>query len=384
MPYSYNPLIAAKLDKNKKDLNDLDNVNTSGTVDGYVLTYGTTLDTWTPEAGGAGDMLKADYVTGLGTVYNASRLSGDVLATVQAHNVAASKITSGTLGLARIPAVDDARIPDLDTLSYSGAFAAGQIPNLPTSKITSGSFNANRIPSLAASKITSGTFNANRIPALPTSRITTGTFNLNRIPAVDDARIPDLDTLSYGGAFATAQIPAVGAYKTTTGTFTLARIPAMDAAHIPNLPATKITTGTFNADRIPSLPTARITTGTFNLNRIPSVDDARIPNLETLSYGGAFAVGQIPSLAASKITSGTLSVARQETLDNLNGTVALNQIPTMDDGHIPDLDTLSYSGAFAAGQIPNLPTSKITSGTFTLARIPAMDDARIQDNDRDI
>jgi len=194
------------------DLCDLDDVNCAGTVNDKVLTFSS--GTWIPQTpGGGGDMLKSVYVEGVGTVYNASRLGGDTLATVQAHNVAASKITSGTIGLARIPAVDDARIPDLETLSYGAAFATAQIPNLPTTKITSGSFNAGRIP------------------ILPTSRITTGTFNLNRIPSVDDARIPDLETLSYGGAFAGAQIPS--------------------------LVASKITTGTFNANRIPILPTDR-------------------------------------------------------------------------------------------------------------------------------
>jgi hypothetical protein len=99
--------------------------------------------------------------------------------------------------------------------------------------------------------------------------------------------------------------------------------------------------------------------------------------LETLSYGGAFAAGQIPSLAAAKITSGTLAVARHETLNNLNGTVALSQVPTMDDGHVPDLETLSYGAAFATAQIPAIGAYKTTTGTFGAARIPALPTARI-------
>ena len=85
--YKYNPLLVGKLDRIGVDtLGDLDDVNTAGTAQGYALTYGTTLDTWTPKAA-AGDMLISQYVTGAGTVYNASRLEGDTLAIVQAHNV---------------------------------------------------------------------------------------------------------------------------------------------------------------------------------------------------------------------------------------------------------------------------------------------------------
>ena len=337
MALKYNPLLSGKLDQvgaGVDKLGELEDVSTQGTVDGYVLSYEAASGTWKPAAVAAGDMLKSDYVTGQGTVYNASRLEGETLATVQAHGVDAGTITQGTIGLARVPVMDDAHIPNLETLSYGGTFAEGQIPNLPTSKIIS------------------GTFNALRMPTLP-----------NLIGTLTDAKIADVDTLSYSAAFAAGQIP--------------------------NLAASKITTGTFNANRIPALPTSRITTGTFDLNRVPSIDDAHIPNLETLSYGGTFATAQIPNLPTSKITTGTFNVNRIETLDNIKGTVTaakvaalgadkittgtfgLARVPTMDDAHIPDLETLS-GGAFGTAQIPSLGAYKIASGTLNEDRIPVL------------
>lgn len=46
------------------------------------------------------------------------------------------------------------------------ALVAADIPNLAASKITSGTLDAARIPGLAASKITSGTLDKSRLPSL--------------------------------------------------------------------------------------------------------------------------------------------------------------------------------------------------------------------------
>ena len=58
--------------------------------------------------------------------------------------------------------------------------------------------------------------------------------------------------------------------------------------------------GALHLDAIPALPASKITSGTFDLARIPTMDDAHIPDLETLSYGAAFALAQIPTIPHTK------------------------------------------------------------------------------------
>ena len=234
-------------------------------------TYGGVLVT----GAGAGDMYKGTYdKNDSGTVDNSERLENNTLGSVQAHTVAAAKITSGTIGLSRIPTIDDAHIPDLETLSYGGTFAGDQIPNLPTTKTTSGTFGLVRIPSIDNAHLAGG-ITSDKIPALDGTAIT---YPLN------------------ADSIGTTQIESGGV--------------ANDELAASGLDISKFTIGTAGVDRIPSLPAGRVTSGTFGLSRIPTIDDAHIPDLETLSYGAAFGTAQMPDLSASKITSGTFGLAR--------------------------------------------------------------------------
>lgn len=103
--------------------------------------------------------------------------------------------------LAIIPTMDDGHIPDLETLSYGGAFAVAQIPSLPAAQITSGQFPLSRMPRAASGLFLEGNgaadpiFNAlvaANIPNLDAAKITTGVLLLARIPNMDWAHISGL------------------------------------------------------------------------------------------------------------------------------------------------------------------------------------------------
>lgn len=80
---------------------------------------------------------------------------------------------------------------------------------------------------------------------------------------------------------------------------------------------------------------------------IPTMDDGHIPDLETLSYGAAFALAQIPFAQMAEVTISGGSI----TITGLNNTV-----DTEGDAATDNLDTITFTGV-VDGQIITLRTA---------------------------
>lgn len=72
----------------------------------------------------------------------------------------------------------------------------------------------------------------------------------------------------------------------------------------------EISSSLWSVSQIPSLPASKITSGTFDLARIPTITSDKIQSVSGSQITGALNQAQIPNLDASQIESGVFPVAR--------------------------------------------------------------------------
>ena len=343
----------------------------------------------------------------------ASQVGSGTLSTDRIPSLATSKIGSGTFADARIAAsnvtqhqsalaITKTQVTNFDffartavtgTSSFQAAqyvgtvygnlsgdasavtgIAAGQIPSLATSKITSGTFADARIAesnvtqhqaalSLAATQLTSGSIPNARVPA---SNVTQHQASLT----ITKSQVTDFDFFARTAVTGTAAFQAskyVGTvYANLSGD--ASAVSGLAASQIPSLAADKITSGTLGTDRIPSLAASKITSGTLGADRIPSLATSKITS-------GTFADARI---AASNVTQhqAALTILKSQVTNfdffartAVTGTSSFQAAQYVGTvyGNLSG-DASAVSG-LAASQIPSLATSKITSGTFADARV---------------
>ena len=123
-------------------------------------------------------------------------------------NVTAATFLGDGSGLTALPAAE-----------ITGTLDVARIPALDTAKITTGTLDAARIPALDTAKITTGTLDAARIPDLDTAKITTGTLDAARIPTLNQNTTGSAGSAGSAATATTATNQSGGTVSASTGYF---------------------------------------------------------------------------------------------------------------------------------------------------------------------
>lgn len=226
----------------------------------------------------------------------ANQVSG-VLSGANIPGLDASKVATGTLDLARLPASVLTTASTIAAAAISGLLDASNIPSLDGSKIGSGTVDLARLPS---SLLTT----ASSIAAAAL----TGTIDVARLPASVLTTASSVAASAITGVLAGSNIPALDGSKIGTGTVDLARLPASVLTTASSI-AAAVVTGVLAAANIPGLDGTKITTGTIDLARLPASILTTASSIVASAVSGVLAAANIPGMDASKITTGVFAQA---------------------------------------------------------------------------
>jgi fibronectin-binding autotransporter adhesin len=246
-------------------------------------------------------------------------------------NVAGSSITSGTINLAQLGTIGNAQ--------FSGTLATSQLGQVPASLVSSGTLNLAQVGNISASQVTTGTFDFARLGVLNASILGAGTLNTAQIGQIDGSAITSIAGSSItSGTINLAQLGTIGNAQ-FSGT--------LATSQLGQVPASLVSTGTLNLAQVGNIQASQITSGTLNTAQIGSINGSAIT-----------------SIAGSSITSGTINLAQLGTIGNaqFSGTMATSQL-----GQVPA--SLVSSGTLNLAQIGNIQASQVTTGTFDFARL---------------
>ena len=218
-------------------------------------------------------------------------------------------------------------------VTAGSALAAGDIPSLDASKITTGVLNSAQIPAIAAGDI----------PALDASKVTTGTFSSSQIPNLDASKITSGNLSVPNVSATTASAQTVRVFDADNSNKATIQTPAvLSADYTLTLPADDGTAGQ-----------ALITDGSGNLSWAAMGGGGTVTSVD-LSLPGIFSVSGGPVTGSGTISATLSSQSQNMVFASPNGGAGAPVFR----GLVPN-------------DIPPLDATQITTGTINPARLPA-------------